>query len=149
MASMIVVAVDGSEVSEEAVKQAVELARQRQTALAGFFVIDCNWADYIGNDWQSTKESRQGFLDYMREEQEALAQSAREQFERLAGNLSGANFTILAGDPATEMIRIANGPDTGLMITSKRVFQVNGRPSLKALAKTLAQKVTKPMLLMP
>jgi len=149
MTSMIVVAVDGSEVSEPAVKQAVELARQRQLALAGFFILDGGWPDYIGNDWQSTKSSRQGFLDYIREEQEAQAEAARMQFERAVNGLPNAIFKVLGGDPIKLLTQLACAPDTELFITSKRVFQVSGRPSLKSLAKTLAQKSTQPILLLP
>ena len=149
MISMIVVAVDGSEASEPAITQAVELARQRQSALAGFFILDGGWPDYIGNDWQSTKDSRQGFLDYIREEQEAQAEAARMQFERAVGGIPNAHFKVLGGDPIKLLTQLASAPDTSLFITSKRVFQVSGRPSLKGLAKTLAQKATQPLLLLP
>jgi nucleotide-binding universal stress UspA family protein len=149
MISMIVVAVDGSEASDAAVKQAVELARQRQSALAGFFILDGGWPDYIGNDWQSTVSSRQGFLDYIREEQEAQAEAARLQFERAAEGLPNARFKVLGGDPTKLLTQLACAPDTELFVAGKRVFQVSGRPSLKSLAKTLAHKSTQPILLLP
>ena len=66
----IVVAVDGSEASQEALNYAVQLARQSNAALTGLFIIDGGWPDYIGNDWQSTKSARQEFLDYIRKEHE-------------------------------------------------------------------------------
>jgi nucleotide-binding universal stress UspA family protein len=149
MAEQIVVAVDGSDASTVAIEQAVALARQRQMALAGIFVIDGGWPDYVGNDWQSAKGARQGFLDYIREEQEAQAEAAREQFRKAAETLPQAQFQVMAGDPTDVLASIANGPDTAMLVASKRVFQVSGRPSLKALAKTLAQRATRPLLLVP
>ena len=150
MMKHIVVAVDGSEVSAAAIEQAVTVARQRQMTLAGVFVIDGNWPDYIGNDWQSSKGARQGFLDYMRAEQEAQAQAAQTQFEEAVGQqVSQAQFTVLAGDPTDILSKLASEPETELLVTSKRVFQVSGRPSLKGLAKTLVKRATQPVLFTP
>lgn len=145
----IIVAVDGSEASTAALTEAVNLACQRQLALTGVFIIDGNWPDYIGNDWQSAKGARQGFLDYIREEQEAQARAAQEQFTQATAQLNDTAFDVLAGDPTTVLTDIACGPQTEMLITSKRVFQVSGRPSLKALAKTLTKRATQPLLLMP
>ena len=145
----IVVAVDGSQVSAAAIEQAVTLARQRHMTLAGVFVIDGNWPDYIGNDWQSSKGARQGFLDYIREEQESQAQAAQSQFELAVSQLPQSQFKVLAGDPTDVLSKIASEPDTELLITSKRVFQVSGRPSLKGLAKTLIKRATQPVLFTP
>jgi len=75
-----VVAVDGSAASQGALNHAVHLARQSQAALTGVFVIDAGWPDYIGNDWQSSKGARQGFLDYIREEQEQQADHQDRQY---------------------------------------------------------------------
>lgn len=149
MMKHIVVAVDGSQVSAAAIEQAVSVARQRHMTLAGVFVIDGNWPDYIGNDWQSSKGARQGFLDYMREEQESQAQAAQTQFEAAVGQLSQTQFTILAGDPTEVLSKLASEPQTELLVTSKRVFQVSGRPSLKGLAKTLVKRATQPVLFTP
>jgi nucleotide-binding universal stress UspA family protein len=149
MTQQIVVAVDGSDVSSAAIEQAITLARQRNTALAGVFVIDGNWPDYIGNDWQSAKGARQGFLDYIREEQEAQASAAQVQFMQAVGSLPNVEFKVLAGDPTDVLAHLAKQPETEMLITSKRVFQVSGRPSLKALAGTLVKRATQPVLLVP
>lgn len=145
----IVVAVDGSDVSAAAIEQAVTLARQRHLTLTGVFVIDGNWPDYIGNDWQSAKGARQGFLDYILKEQEQQAQAAQTQFQHAVAQLPNSHFSVMAGDPTEVLTGIACGADTEVLVTSKRVFQVSGRPSLKGLAKTLVNKATQPVLFTP
>ena len=145
----IVVAVDGSEASQEALNYAVELARQSKSALTGFFIIDGGWPDYIGNDWQSAKGARQGFLDYIRKEQEQQAEAARQQFETAAEGIEDSRFSVLAGDPIEMLIIKANAADTGLLIVGQRIFQVSGRPSLRSLSKQLAAKATRPLMLFP
>ena len=145
----IVVAVDGSEASQEALDYAVELARQSKAALTGFFVIDGGWPDYIGNDWQSSKGARQGFLDYIQKEQEEQAEAARLQFEAAAGSINEHRFSILAGDPTEMLIIQANAADTGMLVVGQRIFQVSGRPSLRSLGKRLAAKATRPLTLFP
>lgn len=149
MTQQIVVAVDGSEASSAAIEQAISFARQRNVALAGVFVIDGNWPDYIGNDWQSAKGARQGFLDYIREEQEAQAAAAQAQFVRATGDVPNVEFRILAGDPTDVLADISRSPATALLVASKRVFQVSGRPSLKGLAGAIAKRATQPLLLVP
>jgi len=145
----IVVAVDGSEASQGALNHAVELARQRNTPLTGIFIIDTQWADYIGNDWQSSKGARQGFLDYIRNEQEEQAGAARAQFELATKGMEQASFSVHAGDPTTVLVDHASSGDTGMLIAGRRVFQVSGRPSLKSLATTLAKNASRPLLLFP
>lgn len=145
----VVVAVDGSESSQEALNHAVDLARQSQAALTGVFVIDAGWPDYIGNDWQSSKGARQGFLDYIREEQEQQAETARGQFERAAQGLPAAKFSLLAGDPVDVLVELAGERSDDLLVLNRRVFQVSGRPSLKSLGRRLAEKARRPYLLFP
>jgi nucleotide-binding universal stress UspA family protein len=145
----IVVAVDGSDASQDALNHAVEMARQRNTPLTGIFIIDTQWADYIGNDWQSSKGSRQGFLDYIRKEQEEQADAARAQFEQATKGMALATFSVHAGDPTEVMLEQASSGDTGMLVAGRRVFQVSGRPSLKSLAATLAKRASRPLLLFP
>ncbi len=147
--SNIVVAVDGSTASQEAVDHAVDLARHSNAVLTGIFILDSQWPDFIGNDWQSSKGARQGFLDHIRVEQEEQAAAARAQFESASGGLEHATFHVHAGDPTDVLIEQANSDKTDLLITSRRVFQVSGRPSLKALGTTLARKALRPILLLP
>jgi nucleotide-binding universal stress UspA family protein len=145
----IVVAVDGSEASQEALNYAVELARQSKSALTGFFVIDGGWGDYIGNDWQSPQNVRQEFLNYIHKEQEEQAETARKQFETAAGEINERRFSILAGDPADMLIAKASAADTGMLVVGQRIFQVSGRPSLRSLSKRLVAKATRPLTLFP
>jgi nucleotide-binding universal stress UspA family protein len=145
----ITVAVDGSQVSELPLVHAVHHARQNGAVLTGIFIIDGQWADFIGNDWQSSKGSRQGFLDYILEEQELQSQRAQSQFHQAAGDWPQANFSVLAGDPIRELVQLANPDSTDLLVTSRRIFQVSGRPILKTLARELSQRASCPLLLLP
>jgi nucleotide-binding universal stress UspA family protein len=145
----IVVAVDGSDASQEALNYAVNLTRQSNAALTGLFIIDGGWSDYIGNDWQSPQNVRQQFLDYIHKEQEQQAEAARRQFVSAVDGIKTCNFTVLGGEPIETLIKIANAADTDLFITSQRIFQVSGRPSLRALSKKLAAKSTRPLMLFP
>lgn len=145
----IVVAIDGSAASQEALNHAARLAHQSQADLTGVFVIDSEWPDFIGNDWQSSQGARQGFLDYIQEEQEQQAAAARRQFEATVNGMPAATFSVEAGDPAEVILRLANKPSTDLLVLSRRVFQVSGRPSLKTLSARLAKKATQPFLLYP
>ncbi len=145
----IVVAVDGSEASQGALDHAVSLARQSNTALTGIFVIDSQWGDFIDNDWQSAKGARQGFLDYIRDEQEQQAAAARAQFVQATEGMGQVSFSVHAGDPTEVLVEHASSANTGILVASRRVFQVSGRPSLKSLAATLAKKASRPILLFP
>jgi nucleotide-binding universal stress UspA family protein len=145
----ITVAVDGSPASDLPLGHAIEQARQNDAVLTGVFIIDGQWADFIGNDWQSSKGARQGFLDYILQEQEAQAQLAQDQFRQAAGDLPQASFEVLAGDPIDMLVERASAANTDLLITSRRVFQVSGRPSLKTLASQLTKRASCPLLLLP
>ena len=143
----IVIAVDGAEVSKDALDHAVYLARHEAASLLGIFVVDAKWADFIGNDWQSAKGARQGFLDYIRKEQQEQAELARLQFSLATQGLDRAEFSVHAGDPAE--VLVAQSGSTDVLIASRCVFQVSGRPSLKSLATTLARKASCPLMLFP
>lgn len=145
----IVVAVDGSEASQDALNHAANLARTNNTALTGIFIIDAQWADFIGNDWQSAKGARQGFLDYIRKEQEEQSEAARTQFEQATQGMEQASFLVHAGDPTEVLVEQASLENTDILVVGRRVFQVSGRPSLKSLATTLAKKASRPLLLFP
>src|SRR5512140_3190846 len=145
----IVVAVDGSAASQEAVDHAVSMALHSNASLTGIFILDAQWPDFIGNDWQSSRGARQGFLDHIRLEQETQADAARAQFESAAGGLERAKFCVHAGGPTDVLLAQANSAETDLLITSGRVFHVSGRPSLKSLGTNLARKALRPILLLP
>lgn len=145
----ITVAVDGSPVSELPLGHAIAQARQHDAVLTGLFVIDGQWADYIGNDWQSSKGARQGFLDYILQEQEAQAKLAQEQFQQATADWPQTRFEVLAGDPINTLVERSHPDNTDLLITSRRVFQVSGRPSLKTLARELAKRANCALMLLP
>jgi nucleotide-binding universal stress UspA family protein len=149
MLGRIVVAVDGSPACGEPLDHAVGLARRCEAALTGLFVLDNQWADFIGNDWQSAAGARQGFLDQMRAEQEGQAELARVQFLEAAGGLPQARFRVRVGDPLAVLLEAAGAPATDLLIASRRVFAVAGRPSLKGLATALAKRARRPVMLFP
>lgn len=145
----IVVAVDGSEASQEALSHAVDLARQSKSPLTGLFVIDAGWPDFIGNDWQSSSNSRQGFLDYIHAEQQQQAAAAERQFAAATHGDDDCRFLVLAGDPFDVLLEQAQSRETGLLILGRRSFQVSGRPSIKRLARDLAAKPRVPLMLFP
>lgn len=149
MLKRITVAVDGSPASDLPLGRAIEQARQNDAVLTGVFIIDGQWADFIGNDWQSSKGARQGFLDYILQEQEAQAQLAQDQFRLAAADWPQASFEVLAGDPIGKLLELASSANTDLLITSRRVFQVSGRPILKTLASQLEKRASCPLLLLP
>lgn len=143
---VIAVAVDGTEASHAALEFALGMARDRGCALAGVFVIDSGWADFIGNDWQSSRNARQGFLDYVLREQEEQAGRARRQFEAAAGGGRGS-FSVLVGAPADALIGMMQSGRADALVVGRRVFEVCGRPSVKRLARTLQTKVRQPVYL--
>ncbi len=140
-AAPIAVAVDGSAASRAALDYAATRARREGRGLTGVFVLDAGWADYIGNDWQSSRNARQGFLDYVLAEQEAQAQAARAQFEAGTAGLANARFAVLAGDPLDELCGLMERGEATLLVAGRDVFQVCGRPSLKRLARDLRRRV--------
>jgi nucleotide-binding universal stress UspA family protein len=145
----IAVAVDGSSASDAALDYAVDLARRDGKRLAGVFVIDSEWADFIGNDWQSSRNARQGFLDYILEQQKAQAGAAEEQFAQATRGLEESSFSILIGDPPQALMDLMRGDDAEMLVLGRAVFQVCGRPSLKSLSRTLTKKVQKPVVVCP
>jgi nucleotide-binding universal stress UspA family protein len=145
----ILVAVDGTSASAPALDLAVRMARSEDSFLTGLFVLDSGWPDFIGNDWQSSRGARQGFLDHVEREQQAQAEAAREQFERAAAEVPDARFLVLAGDPSQVLLERMNSPDTDLLVFGRRTFQASGRPSLKRAAVTLAKRGTSALLLLP
>jgi nucleotide-binding universal stress UspA family protein len=144
----IAVAVDGSSASDAALAYAVGLARRDSKPLAGVFVIDSEWADFIGNDWQSSRNARQGFLDYILEQQKAQAGAAEEQFAQATRGLEDSSFSVLVGDPPQALMALMRG-DAEMLVLGRAVFQVCGRPSLKSLSRTLTKKVQKPVIVCP
>lgn len=142
----IAVAVDGSDASEAALSEALRLAQERGAALDGIFVLDTGWADFIGNDWQSSRNSRQGFLDYVLEHQKQQAEAARQQFADATEHLADARFRIVSGDPLEALCEWMERPEALMLVVGREVYQVSGRPSVKGLAAKLPKRVRQPVV---
>lgn len=147
MAGAIAVAVDGTEACRAALQFAIGMAREKSCGLAGVFVIDSGWADFIGNDWQSSRNARQGFLDYVLQEQERQAEQARLQFEAATGGLEEISFTVLVGKPSAALVDLMARGKAGVLVIGRGVFEVCGRPSIKYLPKEVIGQVRQPVFL--
>ena len=142
---MIAVAIDGSEASAAALAFAIDLAQREGERLSGVFVLDSGWADFIGNDWQSSRNARQGFLDYVLEELQQQAELARDQFATAASTLPGASFNSLPGVPAEALCEMMRRNEFSALVLGPKTFQCCGRPSVKRLVKDLSRKVRQPL----
>ena len=143
----VAVAVDGSEASRGALEHALRLARERDCPLTGIYVLDSGWADFIGNDWQSSRDARQGFLDYVLSHQRRQAEEARTQFEAAAAALPDARFAVLTGDPCDALCELMARGEADTLVAGREVYQVCGRPSLKSLAKNLTKRIVQPVII--
>lgn len=137
----IAVAVDGSAASEAALRRAVGLARADGRPLAGVFVLDTGWSDFIGSDWQSAADSRQGFLDYIRAQLEEQAEFARRQFAAATATLDDAHFEVIPGDPLEALCAVVKDGHAETLVAGREVFRVCGRPSVRRLARDLARRL--------
>jgi nucleotide-binding universal stress UspA family protein len=141
----IAVAIDGTKASAAALAFAVDKAQNEQAQLNGIFVLDTGWVDYIGNDWQSSRNARQGFLDYVRGELEQQMELARQQFESATAGYPNASFTMLPGEPARALADLMQRGEADAMVLGPEVYQTCGRPSVTRLAKFLQKNVRQPV----
>lgn len=141
----IALAIDGTQASAAALAFAVDKAKTEQAQLNGIFVLDTGWVDYIGNDWQSSRNARQGFLDYVRADLERQMELARQQFEAATTDLPNASFTMLPGEPARALADLMQRGEADAMVLGEQVYQSCGRPSVTRLAKVLKKKVQQPL----
>jgi nucleotide-binding universal stress UspA family protein len=141
----IAVAVDGTDAGAAALAFAVDMARTKQAQLNGIFVLDTGWADFIGNDWQSSRNARQGFLDYVRNELEQQMELARQQFEAATAQWPNSSFRMLPGDPAEALANLMQRGETDAIVLGSAVYQACGRPSVKGLARFLKKNVRQPV----
>jgi len=141
----IAVTVDGTPACADALRRAVAVARSENAGLIGVFLLDAGWADFIGNDWQSSRNARQGFLDYVMHEQQRYAEAARVQFTTAALGLPDTRFAVLAGDPADELVRMMTAGTADLLFAGEKVFRECGRPSSRTLMRKVVAKVRQPV----
>ncbi|MCX7176145.1 MAG: universal stress protein [Proteobacteria bacterium] len=144
----IAVAIDGTEASAAALVFAVDKARLEEARLHGVFVLDTGWADFIGNDWQSSRNARQGFLDYVRGELEKQSERARRQFVGATADWPNSSFTTLPGDPAEALAGLMGRGEADAMVLGEAVYRTCGRPSVKNLAKQLKKVVRQPLFVL-
>ena len=144
MDARIAVTVDGTPGCTAALARAVALAGN-DGWLTGVFVLDSGWADFIGNDWQSSRNARQGFLDYVLDGQRRQADAARAQFDAATGGLPKARFAVLVGDPADALVRMMDDDGADALVVGEAVFRECGRPSIATLARTLMRRVRQPV----
>lgn len=142
----IAVVADGTPASRAALDFAVAMARDKSFRLKGVFVLDTGWADFIGHDWQSSRNTRQGFLDYVRRDQERHAELAGTQFKTATCGFPSAQFVLLVGDPTQALIELMSRGQADTLVLAKDAFKECGRPSTKGLARTLARKVRQPVV---
>ena len=143
----IAVAVDGSAASRGALEYALRLARAQDGRLQGIFVLDSGWADFIGNDWQSSRNARQGFIDYVLKHQQQQTEEARAQFAAAAAELPEARFDVVVGDPLEALCDFMARGEADTLVAGREVFQVCGRPSLKRLARDLPKRIAQPVII--
>jgi nucleotide-binding universal stress UspA family protein len=141
----IAVAVDGTEASAAALAFAIDKARCDGAQLTGVFVLDSGWTDFIANDWQSSRNARQGFLDYVRAELEKQQELAQQQFAAVTPALMQTSFSVLTGDPAESLTAFMRRGDADMLVIGAAAFVACGRPSAKALAVTLTRDVPQPV----
>ena len=130
-----------------ALEQALRLAREQGRPLVGVFVLDSGWADYIGNDWQSARNARQGFLDYIRGQLENQAEEARRQFEAATASFADARFSIVTGDPLEALCDLMTEGNAQMLVAGREVFQVCGRPSVKRAGRELPRRIRQPVMI--
>lgn len=120
-----------------AVKQAVQLARERGATLNALFVIDATWEMFTGHDWLSGCNSRIGFLEYMLAQDEDTAVAAAKAYRRQAVGIPGELLTV-TGNVAEEirkeaargydLLVISNPFTRGLEIMRDTVAKVAKKP---------------------
>jgi nucleotide-binding universal stress UspA family protein len=143
----VAVAVDGTEASRTALEYAIAMALEQDVSLTGVFVIDNGWADFIGSDWQSSRNARQGFLDYILADQQHHAHMAEEQFSRAASVLPNREFIVLVGTPADALCEFMEHGANEALVVGRCVYQSCGRPSISRLSRSLARRLTTPLYL--
>jgi nucleotide-binding universal stress UspA family protein len=143
----IAVSVDGSPASTAALEYAAALARAQHRPLAGIFVLDTGWVDYIGADWVSARGARRGFLEYVRGQLESHAEAARSRSYQVVSDLDAARFSVVPGDRLDRLCAMMARGEAEVLVAGLDVFQVLGRPNVKRLMKDLQRRVGRAMVI--
>jgi nucleotide-binding universal stress UspA family protein len=120
--------------SHSAVNEAVRLAKERGASLTALFVLDASWSEYIGHDWLSGSNAREGFLNYISDNENALAEKTVQEFKKRAEGLA-YEIKMVPGRVADEIIKeLKNGYDLLVMaIPFKRGLEVLRDPATKIM----------------
>lgn len=108
----ILLAIDSS---EKAIDEAVKIAREKNAHLAGVFVLDATWNEYIGHDWLSGSNARAGFLNYIKNEEELEAKRAIDTFESRAAGVAHESKAVAGRVPDVIVEELALGYDLLVM----------------------------------
>lgn len=101
--------------SQKTAQEAVRVAGERKACLTALFVLDGTWAEYIGHDWLSGSNARAGFLDYIEENEQALAKRTIEEFRQTAGAMPVEIKTAAGRVPEVILRELGNGYDLLVM----------------------------------
>jgi nucleotide-binding universal stress UspA family protein len=140
MAQRIVVGVDGSDNSLNAVEWCAEFART-----SGVEVIVCHVVSTFG-DWMMSA----GQIDFQKVERERLELVKGPWTESLRA--AGARYEVVqvsSDDAVRELLRIADERDADLIVIGKAGHGAAGEMFLGGIAAKFAHRTTRPLLLVP
>ncbi len=101
--------------SQKAIDEAVRLAKERGAHLTALFVLDATWSEYIGHDFLSGSNAREGFLNYISDNENALAEKTVQEFKERAQGVPH-EAKMVPGRVSDEILKEAkNGYDCIVM----------------------------------
>ncbi|MEW5746060.1 MAG: universal stress protein [Nitrospirota bacterium] len=120
--------------SPDAIEEAVRLAKERGASLTALFVLDASWSEYIGHDWLSGSNAREGFLTYISDNENALAEKTVQEFKERARGVA-SEIKMVAGRVPDEILReLKNGYDLLVMAAPfKRGLEILRNPAAKII----------------
>jgi nucleotide-binding universal stress UspA family protein len=123
--------------SQKAIDEAVRLATERGAGLTALFVLDSTWSEYIGHDFLSGSNAREGFLNYISDNENLLAEKTVQEFKERA---HGASYEVkmVPGRVRDEILKeLNNGYDLLVMAHPfKRGLELLRDPASKIIEKT-------------
>lgn len=90
--------------SQKAIDEAVRLAKERGAGLTALFVLDATWSEYIGHDFLSGSNARDGFLNYVSDNENGLAEKTIRVFRERAQGVS-CDVKMVAGRVVDEILK--------------------------------------------
>jgi nucleotide-binding universal stress UspA family protein len=122
--------------SQKAIDEAVRLAKERGAGLTALFVLDSTWSEYIGHDFLSGSNAREGFLNYISDNENALAEKTVQEFRNKAQGVSH-EVKLVPGRVRDEILKeLKNGYDLFVMAHPfKRGLEILRDPAAKIVEK--------------